>query len=221
MQTLPIIRSIRNQVSDLHKRRHPAKGVVADVPGFDEAVARRSNLMKRLREHDSKMEKIMLRNRRIASNGRRFGYIQQGINNGAPLATLTVLWVDDQPGGFTITTKTGSTAYSVFDLAATQDRLDEFAADYTEGYVAFHSEMLISENFAKMGLRWPDFAKTIDTNHIAILVINDGDIKPTSAEIGRRLGVNRDDSTSFEEFMFDMVETMIAKGAAGTLFNGE
>jgi hypothetical protein len=201
---------IKRQVTAIHKIKHPSKGVVVEVPGFQEYVDRRTNLMRRLREHKTNMVDIQKLISRIHANERRWGHIRREAVN-APIATLSVVFQDGTPRGFMINFE-GRTAVVMANAPEAQEALQDLWVETSNGFVVLHSLRLLEDNFQAMGLKLPDFTKTVDTAQVASLFkAFRGHDTPSSIVFGDHLGIRRDHYPDQGAFLRAIFDTLVAR----------
>lgn len=219
MDTNRVSAAIRRQVGALHQRRHPSKGVVVEFEGFADEVARRTQLLKRLSKHTAARDAAILMRSRRARNQRRLNYIKAEIDEGSPLSVLSIMWENDEPNGFQITTRTGNsrvTNHFFSDDKWAQDALS--ALFRRDGAVILHSYRLVEENLSAMGFTIPNSNRVIDTALLGLMLPNRGPDTPSSTEVGNLLGIQRSDYSSYDAYMFALLDEMFRRAAEQKLY---
>lgn len=210
MDTQKIVLDIRKQVGALHQLRHPSKGVVVEVPGFQEAVDRRNRLMRKLVDHQRKLPTLLRRKDLIERTKRRWGHIRNRLDEGDPTFTLHMEVRGDQVIGVSFDDfEQARTLFIAQDgLKAINSALYQFAkrAKAEKAYVVIHDFQNMTERFKEVGITLPKM-ETIDTAYTTMVITGQ---KQSAVEAGRMVGVHRDDYESFGNYLFAVARAYAA-----------
>lgn len=211
-------RSLRNKVGELHRQRHPAKGVVVEFEGFHDRLARFNRVLHRAREHETIRADAIRQRQRMTTHVRRIGHIRDAVEAGAPVGTITLIRRDGITVGFTLREPDKSSEF-IFDgtnynwLA---DGLSDFVEVMKGGYVLHHSANIIEDELAALNISLPRFHYGFDTAQVGNLIMGGS---PSSTEVGEHFGVDRASYGNLSDFLIAVFHAILGSDPTVSLVN--
>lgn len=194
--------SIKRDISGLYQRRFPEKGVEVPIPGFDEAINRRKELLRRVSRHVTESGTRRRKRERLERTQRRMAHVRNELDQGARLIAVAAVWHRDAVIGVEINGPDGPETLMVGQITVGEinKRLADLARDMNRlgDFLVCHNVDMLRSNFAASGIRLPMFEKTLDTAQFSMVIYSES---MSSAYMGEQVGVLRSDYPSHGAYM--------------------